>query len=246
MPSNLAPGRIPSLLNFAFPPFASSRRHPSGAGNLDASSFSRTLEPVVYLVDDDPAILESLRCLLESVGLRSEIFFSPTQFLNVTTLQRPGCIVLDLRMPEIGGLEVQAELTRRGVAAPIIFLTGYADVAVCAAAFRAGAYDFLEKPVHSQGFLGRVQSALEKDATWYRDHERRRQFWKCSETLTPREREVMDLLIFGQTLKQIALTLGISVQTAAKHRSHVLEKMAVSSDVGLVRRHLECGGPLSK
>jgi FixJ family two-component response regulator len=192
-------------------------------------------EPTVFIVDDDVDALESLECLLRSVGMRVEPYRAPAEFLQKYDASRPGCIVLDVRMPQISGLELQHELTSRGTAPPIIIITGHADVPVCAAAFRAGAFDFIEKPVNHQLLLGRIQRAIEQDAA-------RRRAWRVSAEidarvcrLTPREREVMDMITAGQTLKQIAAALGVSIQTASKHRARVLEKMEAPTDVALAR-----------
>jgi FixJ family two-component response regulator len=192
-------------------------------------------DPTVFVVDDDRDALESLECLLRSVGMRVEAYSEPADFLANYDPARPGCIVLDVRMPQISGLELQQELTGRGAPPPIIVITGHADVPVCAAAFRAGAYDFIEKPVNHQLLLGRIQRAIEHDAA------RRRGLQESAEVLyrigrlTPREREVMEMITAGQTLKQIAVNLQISIQTASKHRARVLEKMDVTTDVALAR-----------
>jgi two-component system, LuxR family, response regulator FixJ len=192
-------------------------------------------EPTVFIIDDDADALDSLQCLLQSVGLRMEAYSSPSLFLQSYDPARPGCVVLDVRMPEMSGLDLQEELVRRGNPPPIIIVTGHADVPVCAAAFRAGAFDFIEKPANHQLLLGRIQRAIERDADNRRARKEVPEFQTRLERLTPREREVMELILSGQTLKQIAATLGISAQTAAKHRSRVLDKMQVSTDVELVR-----------
>jgi len=192
-------------------------------------------EPTVFIIDDDPDALDSLRCLLRSVGLPAEPYSQPSQFLQSYDPSRPGCIVLDVRMPEMSGLELQQELVRRGSPPPIIVVTGHADVPVCTTAFRAGAFDFIEKPANHQLLLGRIQRAIERDAAERRARGAAPQYLARRELLTPREREVLELIVSGQTLKQIATTLEISVQTASKHRTRVLEKMRVSTDVELVR-----------
>lgn len=192
-------------------------------------------EPTVFIVDDDPDALDSLHWLLKSVGLRTETFTSPAAFLREYDPQRPGCVVLDLRMPEMSGLDVQLELLNRGAETPVIIVTGHGDVLMCATAFKAGAVDFIEKPANHQLLLSHIQRAIEQDQ---RRRESRRgalDLQSRLELLTPREREVMDLLVTGYTLKRIAGELGISAQTAAKHRSRVLVKMQVSTDVELAR-----------
>jgi len=192
-------------------------------------------EPTVFIVDDDPAALDSLQCLLQSVGLRVEAHATPAAFLQNYDPARPGCIVLDIRMPEMSGLDLQQELIRRGSPPPILVVTGHADVPVCATAFRAGAFDFIEKPANHQLLLGRIQRAIEQDAATRHQRRNHSELEARRKSLTPRERQVMDLLVMGQTLKQIATTLDVSSQTAAKHRAKVLDKMQVATDVELVR-----------
>jgi len=193
------------------------------------------VDPTVFIVDDDIDALESLECLLKSIGINVESYLAPSVFLQKYDPERPGCIVLDVRMPEISGLELQQELTRRGAAPPVIIITGHADVPVCATAFRAGAFDFIEKPVNHQLLLGRIQRAIEQDAARRRNLALRTEIKARMERLTPREREVMEMISSGLTVKQISATLGVSVQTASKHRSRVLEKMEASTDVALAR-----------
>lgn len=193
------------------------------------------MNPTVFIVDDDPDALDSLECLLKSIGLAVEPYQSPSTFLQNYDPMRPGCIVLDVRMPELSGLELQQELSRRGPTPPVIVITGHGDVPVCAAAFRAGAFDFIEKPVNPQLLLGRIQRAIEQDVTRRRGQEALELVKVRVARLTPREREVMDMIAAGQTLKQIAQNLTISVQTASKHRARVLEKMEVTSDVAIAR-----------
>lgn len=193
-------------------------------------------EPVVFLVDDDAPALDSLKCLLESVGLRTAAYSSPTDFLASYDPSQPGCVVLDIRMPDMGGLEVQEALLRRGRSLPVIIVTGHADVPVCTAAFRAGAFDFIEKPANHQLLLGRIQRAIQHDAAARRSAEAAREVAELQSALTPRERDVMDRIVAGRTLKQIAAELQISLQTASKHRLKVLEKLHVATDVDLVHR----------
>lgn len=200
-------------------------------------------EPTVFIIDDDPAALDSLRCLLESVKLQVESYENPKDFLQTFDPQRPGCIVLDVRMPEMSGLELQQRLIQQADAPPIIVVTGHADVPVCATAFRAGAFDFIEKPANHQLLLGCIQRAIAHDAAQRRARGESPQLKARRDLLTPRESEVLDLVVAGQSLKQIATTLDISVQTAAKHRSRVFEKMQVANDVQLVRLMLPGGTP---
>jgi len=192
-------------------------------------------DATVYVVDDDPGSLRSTRWLLESVGLSVETYSSAREFLAAYDPGRPGCLLLDLRMPEMDGLDLQKELASRGAHPPIIFVTGYGDVPKCAEAMKTGAIDFLEKPADDKKILSLVRLAMEEG--------RRRRFAEASspeitvriQRLTPREREVMKLLYAGEAMKAIAAKLGISVQTVAKHRTRVLEKMEVSGEAELAR-----------
>jgi len=193
------------------------------------------MNATVFVVDDDADALDSLECLLKSIGLTVESYQSPHEFLRNYDSSRPGCIVLDVRMPELSGLELQQELCRRGQTPPIIVITGHGDVPVCAAAFRAGAFDFIEKPVNPQLLLGRIQRAIEQDFSRRREEQQADEVRSRAARLTPREREVMDLIAAGQSLKQISQHLGVSVQTASKHRARVLEKMEVTTDVAIAR-----------
>ncbi|HMP06797.1 MAG TPA: response regulator [Lacipirellulaceae bacterium] len=199
-------------------------------------------EPTVFIVDDDAAALDSLDCLLRSVGLQVQAYSSPSQFLQEYDPTRPGCIVLDVRMPELSGLELQQELLLRGSAPPILVVTGHADVPVCAAAFRAGAFDFIEKPVNHQLLLGRIQRAIEVDSVQRRHAQLKRTMEDRVNRLTPREREVMTMIVDGHSLKQVSALLGISGQTAAKHRARVLEKLEVTTDAALTRAALIAQG----
>jgi two-component system response regulator FixJ len=204
------------------------------------------VDPTVFIVDDDADALESLECLLKSIGLRVEAYLSPHDFLQGYDPARPGCIVLDVRMPGLSGLELQQELLRRGSAPPVVVVTGHGDVPVCAAAFRAGAFDFIEKPVNHQLLLGRIQRAIEQDAARRQGLQLLAEVKTRMARLTPREREVMDMIASGRTLKQISQALGVSIQTASKHRARVLEKMEVTTDVALARLALPslCAGEL--
>jgi two-component system, LuxR family, response regulator FixJ len=199
------------------------------------NSTSQALEPRVILVDDDAAALKSLRWLLESAHLRVEDYCSAEELLEAYDPDIPGCLVLDYRMPGMSGLELQETLRKRGCKHPIIFVTGYGDVPTCSRAYHQGAFDFVEKPVNHQALVDLVQRAIGEDA--------RRRAVKASHPdispqrsrLTPRELEVMDLLVEGKTVKQIAAELGVGFPTAARHRTRVLEKMHVANDVELVR-----------
>jgi len=189
----------------------------------------------VFLVDDDPAALDSLCWLLKSHGLKYQAYSSATEFLDDYSSDKPGCLVLDIRMPEMDGLELQKKLISLGDRLPIVFVTGHGDVSSCVRALKSGAFDFLEKPADDEVILKAVRNALDAD------HQRRR--WKQTypdigdrvERLSVREAQVMELLYDGRTMKKIAAELEITVQTVAKHRTQVLEKMEVDGDTELVR-----------
>jgi FixJ family two-component response regulator len=189
----------------------------------------------VFLVDDDVAALKSLRWLLESAQLSVEAYSSPQELLAAYDPLVPGCLVIDFRMPGMNGLELQQVLLERGCQHPIIFVTGYGDVPTCSRAYRQGAFDFIEKPVNDDAILDLVNRAIGVDAQRRIECSARLDIAGLLERLTLREREVLDLLVDGRTVKQIAAELGVGFPTAARHRSRVLEKMHVTNDVELVR-----------
>ena len=192
-------------------------------------------EPLVYVVDDDEAVRDSLTLLLKAVGLASRTFSSAAEFLNHYDPEQHGCLVADIRMPGMSGLDLQDELNRVGAQIPLIFITGHGDVPMAVDAMKSGALDFIEKPFRDQDLLDRVQQAL----AW--DKERRIENLKTLAirerlaTLTPRETEVMECVVQGQANKVIAMDLGVSQRTVEIHRARVMEKMAVRSVAKLVR-----------
>ncbi|MCE9526057.1 MAG: response regulator [Planctomycetales bacterium] len=204
-------------------------------------------EPTIFVVDDDPSALKAVCFLLECNGWRVEGFSSAADFLSAWSPDRHGCLLLDVRMPEMTGLELQAALTKDGSCIPIIMMSGYGDVATCAHAFRAGAVDFLEKPADHKVLLGRILEAVERDAKRRQVQAGNPQFFVRLRSLTPREREVMDRLMEGKSLKQIAMELNVSVQTSSKHRMKVLEKLRVANDIELLKNFMQqpAGEPVS-
>lgn len=192
-------------------------------------------EPSVFVVDDDAAICESLLWLLEAEGLRVATFTSAEAFLAAWRPQQPGCLVLDVRMRGMSGLELQARLAEQGAPLPIIMLTGHGDVPMAVRAVRAGALDFLEKPVSNDVLLARVRRALELDSQRRAAEAGHRAVQTRLDTLTAREREVLELVVAGRANKQIAATLGIHEKTVEVHRRHVFQKLGVHSTVELVR-----------
>ncbi len=193
-------------------------------------------EPTVVLVDDDQSVRDALKWLIESVELRVETYASATEFLESFDPAEPGCLVLDVRMPGMSGLELQENLAAHKCGLPVIIITGHADVAMCVRAFDDGAFAFLEKPVNQQNLLEQIQKAIEQDRINRQESMPADDIKDRVARLTPREREVLDLLVAGQSMKQIAKKLQISLPTCSKHRSSVLEKLDVANDVQLVRR----------
>ena len=185
----------------------------------------------VYLVDDDPAIRDSLAVLIKSAGLRLKSSESAETFLNSYSDDQPGCLLLDLKMPTMGGLELQEELSKRNIHIPIIFISGNADIPDSAKAFRAGAIDFLEKPFDSNQLIARIHEAFAKDAEDRKQSLEKNHIRACFERLTAREKQVMQLLVSSHDNKQAAKRLAISPRTIEAHRAHVMEKMQ-AKDIG--------------
>jgi two-component system, LuxR family, response regulator FixJ len=190
---------------------------------------------VVFIVDDDPAVRESMGLLMASAGLASCGFPSARDFLAAYEPEVPGCLVLDLRMPGMSGIELQEELDRRGATLPVIFLTAYADVPTAVGAVRAGAVDFLQKPVNGGRLLERVRDALGMDS---QSRARRSEAEGARERLarlTPRESEVLQLVVEGLTNKAVAKVLGISRRTVETHRARIMRKTDAASLPELIR-----------
>jgi FixJ family two-component response regulator len=193
-----------------------------------------SLLPAVFVVDDDPAVLKSLSRLLRSAGLAVITFSSPREFLERHDPESPGCLVLDMAMPEMSGLEVQQALVTSGHEPAIVFLTGRADIPMSVQAMKSGAMDFLTKPVNDDDLLTAVRVAIEKDRLQRQARAEVAGIQKLCATLTPRQREVLEHLITGQLNKQIGADLGIAEKTIKVHRARVLEKMKVHSVAELV------------
>jgi two-component system, LuxR family, response regulator FixJ len=191
--------------------------------------------PTVYIVDDDTGVRSSIRVLMKSVGLPAIPFASAREFLAAYHPHQPGCVVLDIRMPEMSGLELQQVLSERGAVIPVIFITGHGDIAMAVEAMRRGAFDFLQKPFRDQDLIDRIQTAMTRDRDLresLREHGRTR---ARINSLTPRESEVLDLLTSGKANKMMAQDLGLSQRTVEIHRAHVMEKMGARSVAQLVR-----------
>jgi FixJ family two-component response regulator len=191
--------------------------------------------PAVFVVDDDAAVRDSLKMLLRSVGHFVETFGSAQDFLDGYRADRPGCLVLDIRMPGMSGLELQEKLNERHAIIPVIFITGHGDVPMAVEAMRGGAVDFIQKPFRDQDLLDRINQSLDKDAAYRAGLAERDSIAKRLATLTPREREVMQLVVRGKANKVIAGDLNLSQRTVEIHRARVMEKMQAASLAHLVR-----------
>jgi two-component system, LuxR family, response regulator FixJ len=191
--------------------------------------------PVVFIVDDDEAVRSSLRLLLKSVGLVPSALASAREFLDKYDPAQPGCLVLDVRMPEMSGLELQEQLNLKGAVLPVIFITGHGDVPMAVEAMQAGACDFLQKPFRDQDLIDRIQRALDKDRTNRAALNERTLIRERLQSLTPREREVLAMVTSGKANKIMAADLGVSQRTIEIHRARVMEKMSAASLAQLVR-----------
>ena len=194
--------------------------------------------PTIYVVDDDDGMRAALDTLLSTVGYKTAVFSRPREFLARFVPDAQGCLVLDIRMPEMSGLEVQQHLNRMGSMLPVIFITGHGDVPMAVQAMKEGAFEFLQKPFRDQDLLDRINHALKLDAENRSTAARRSEVMARVESLTPRERQVMNLIVDGAANKVIAIDLGLSERTVEIHRAKVMEKMTARSVAHLVRLHL--------
>ncbi|PWV61081.1 response regulator transcription factor [Plasticicumulans acidivorans] len=197
---------------------------------------------IVYVVDDDPALRDSMKWLLESVGLSACIHSNATEFL--TSWSDPGCpacLLLDVRMPGMGGLQAQSRLPEHGIEIPVVIITGHGDVPMAVAAMKSGAMDFIEKPFNDQVLLDCVHNALARDQERRESASRRENVADCFTSLTPREREVMELVVRGLPNKTIAEMLDVSRKTVEVHRAKVMDKMRAGSLSELIRMAMAVG-----
>jgi FixJ family two-component response regulator len=199
--------------------------------------------PIVFIVDDDEAVRSSLRLLLKSMGLVPNALGSAREFLEKYNPTQPGCLVLDVRMPGMSGLELQEQLNRQGAVIPVIFITGHGDVPMAVEAMQAGAFDFLPKPFRDQDLIDRIQKALEKDRANRAVLAERTVIRERLESLTPREREVLTMVSSGKPNKVMAADLGVSQRTVEIHRARVMEKMGAASLAQLVRMIMDLETP---
>jgi two-component system response regulator FixJ len=191
-------------------------------------------EGTVFVVDDDPAVRKSLEMLFGSVGLPVRVFGGAQEFLDQYSPAQPGCLVLDVRMSGMSGLELQRHLKEQGIHVPIVIITGHGDVPIAVRAMKDGAVEFLEKPFSKQLLLEHVHAALQRDTERRRESGRQAELQARLATLSERERQVMELVVSGKVSKQIAAELGISKKTVDVHRGRVMQKMQVESLPALV------------
>jgi RNA polymerase sigma factor (sigma-70 family) len=198
-------------------------------------------EPTVFVVDDDEAMRRSLKWLIESIGVRVRTFASASDFLNNYYGGQPGCLLLDVRMPGMSGLELQSYLAREEIRLPAIIITGHGDVAMAVKAMKAGAVDFIEKPFNDEALLSSIRNAMALGERQQARQLQRAEILTRLEELTPREHEVMDMVTDGKSNREIASALGVSAKTVEAHRARVMDKMRADSLAELVRMALTAG-----
>ncbi len=199
-------------------------------------------KPVIYIVDDDEGMRRALTVLMTTVGYQAMAFARPTDFLEKYDPEQHACVVLDVRMPQMSGLEVQQQLNRRGSILPVILVTGHGDIPMAVQAMKDGAFDFLQKPFRDQDLLDRINAAIKQDGENRATLDQQADLKRRAESLTPREREVMGLVVDGKANKVIAIDLGLSERTVEILRANVMEKMGARSVAHLVKMHLKLSG----
>lgn len=198
--------------------------------------------PTIYVVDDDESMRQAIALLLRTVGYNPVVYARPGDFLAKYDANQHGCVVLDIRMPEMSGLEVQQQLNRAGALLPVIFITGHGDIPMAVQAMKDGAFDFLTKPFRDQDLIDRINSALKQDSENRAAIEKHADLRRRAESLTAREREVLALVVDGKANKVVAIDLGLSERTVEIHRANVMEKMGARSVAHLVKMHLILSG----
>jgi len=199
------------------------------------------MEPasVVYFVDDDPGMRAAIQRLLTLSKVAVEVYASGAEFLDAARFDRPGCIVLDVSMPQMSGLEVQAALKQRDVALPVVFLTGSSDIPIAVTAMREGAIDFIEKPFQNEDFVARIRAAIARHLRVRHADSERAAVRSHIDKLTPREHQIMELVVTGKTSKEIARAIGSSHRTVEIHRARLMEKMGAKTLAELVRLRMQ-------
>ena len=198
-------------------------------------------KPIVFVVDDDVSVRESLELLIKFAGWQPETFASAEEFLARPRVETPNCLVLDVSLPDLNGLELQKLIAMDRVDMPIIFITGHGDVPMTVQAMKAGAVEFLTKPIDDDALLSAIKSAVKRSAAALDDQTELQALRQCHESLTPREREVMRLVVAGMLNKQIGMKLGISEITVKAHRGKMMQKMKAESLADLVKTALRLG-----
>jgi len=198
-------------------------------------------EGTVFVVDDDHGMRKALERLCQSAGLKVKTFASASEFLDHGAPESPACIVLDVRMPGLSGLDLQTELTARNIQTPIVFITGHGDIPMSVRAVKAGAVDFLTKPFRNRDLIRAIRDAISTDVRLKESQVEQQTIERCLQTLTPRERQVFEMVVKGMLNKQIAFELGTSEQTIKVHRGRVMEKMQVTSVAELVQAAVKVG-----
>ena len=192
--------------------------------------------PIIYIVDDKDDIRETLKLLFESVDLKAQAFSSAAEFLDAYPMGQSGCLIADVRMPEMSGLALQAEMAKRSIDLPVIIITGYGDVGMAVNAMKAGAADFIEKPYKEQELLDRVHKAISQNAEKRQESSEEQKAREQLAQLTPRERQVLEYIVDGEPNKRIAYNLGLSEKTIEFHRSNIMTKLQATSLAELVRK----------
>ena len=209
--------------------------------HYESALMAPTSDPTVFVVDDDEAVRKAVSRLLRSAGIAVAVFASPREFLAQYNPATPGCLVLDMAMPDFNGLQLQTALTEKGCILPIIFFTGHGDVSKSVQAMKQGAFDFLSKPVKDKDLLTAVRAAIERDTVVRREQAKLSEIRARLDTLTSREREVLEHVVSGKLNKQIAEGMDITEATVKMHRAHVMAKMKVQSVAELARLTERCG-----